>query len=236
MNFAICDDNKLFTELLNNYLEKYQLEKKLDFVVDIFLSVEDLVAALEKFSYNLIFLDIEFPKKSGIDFAELLRFSKGDFKTQIIFMSGSKNYYRDLLSFQPFSFLDKPVEYEDLERLLDLFFKSSRLSKKVFSYKKQSETIFLDCDEICFFMSSNRKIEVITIDHRDSFYGKLDDVESELDKDSFIRVHKSFLVNFSFIKSLSYSCVSLKNGEKIKITPNYIDNILKLLEGKVHDK
>lgn len=232
MKFAICDDNLLFIKTLRKYLDKYQIDEKTDFHVDSFSSVEELSKACEENFYRLIFLDIEFPEKSGIDFANSLRFSKDDFKTEIIFVSGSEAYFRELFSFQPFGFLKKPIVYEDLKKILDSYLKKSRASENIFSYKKNTSTYYLPIEDIIYFMSSARKVEVFSTEASDSFYTRLDDLEERLDPKVFIRIHKSFLVNMNFIDSISPSAIVLKNGKTISVSEKYSKNILSLLEGR----
>lgn len=232
MKFAICDDNLLFIKSLEKYLAKYQIDEKTDFQIDSFSSVEELYKACEDKFYKLIFLDIEFPENSGIDFANSLRFFKEDFQTEIIFVSGSEAYYRKLFSFQPFGFLKKPIDYEDLKNILDSYLKKSRASENIFSYKKNTSTYYLPFEEIMYFMSSARKVEVFTAEASDSFYARLDDLEDKLDPKVFIRVQKSFLVNMSFIDSISPSSIILKNGKTISVSEKYAKNILSLLEGR----
>lgn len=232
MKFAICDDNLLFIKSLEKYLAKYQIDEKNDFHVDSFSSIEELSKACEENFYKLIFLDIEFPEKSGIDFANSLRFSKEDFKTEIIFVSGSEAYFRELFSFQPFGFLKKPIDYKDLKNILDSYLKKSRASENIFSYKKNTSTYYLPLEKIVYFMSNARKVEVFTTEASDSFYARLDDLEEKLDPKVFIRVHKSFLVNMNFIDSISPSSIVLKNGMTISVSEKYSKNILSLLEGR----
>lgn len=232
MRFSICDDNVEFTEILVKYLDKYQIEEKMDFHVDVFHSVEDLTDSVKENNYNLIFLDIEFPEKSGIDFANFLRFNESNYNTEIIFISGSESYYKDLFSFQPFGFLGKPIVYEELSKLLYLFFNNSRVSKNIFTYKKNTIKYIVPYEKIRYFMSSNRKVEIHMLNDYDSFYSKLDDLENLLDKNTFIRVHKSYIVNINYIKKVSIGFLELENEESISISSGYRDNFIVLFEEK----
>ena len=49
----------------------------------------------------------------------------------------------------------------------------------------------------------------------DRFYGKLEDLENELEPDGFLRIQKSYLVNMAHIKKLNYDKVALSNGEEL---------------------
>lgn len=234
MKIAICDDNKAFVDGLIKYLDKYQIEKGYDFEVDSYFSVEDLYQAIEDKAYKLIFLDIEFPaaSESGIDLANKLRYVEKNFSSEIIFVSGSDSYFRDLLSFQPFGFLEKPVAYKDLVKILDLFFSKAIVTRDVFTYKKSTTSFILPYNEILYFASYNRKIKVKTLDGSDSFYDRLDNIEETLDQEVFLRVHKSYIINTNFIKDYSLAHVSLINGESIAISNSYAESFVLFLERK----
>lgn len=226
MRFAICDDNNEFVDKLYSDLVAYQVQNTLNFEINKYSSVEDLYADMKDISFDLVFLDIEFPKKSGIDLANSLRFSEDDFKTEIVFISGNTNYAMKLFSFKPFDFLEKPVDYKKLKAVLDLFFKLKNSNSQTFSYNKKNTTIIRPYKEIMYFMSSNRKIEIHTISESDSFYGKLDDIINDLKSNVFLRVNQSFIVNKYFIKKYSHKELIMKNDFLIPISNKYLGKFL----------
>ncbi|MDO5028566.1 MAG: LytTR family DNA-binding domain-containing protein [Bacillota bacterium] len=234
MKIAICDDNKTFVEFLEKNLHKYQIEENYDFEIDSYFAVEDLYRAMEENSYKLIFLDIEFPEKSnnGLDLAKKLRYFEKNFNTEIIFVSGSEAYFRDLVSFQPLGFLEKPVVYEKLKDILDLFFLKSKLNKNIFTYKKNSTSFVLGYEDILYFVSSNRKVEVRSLEGRDDFYERLDQLEKTLNPKIFLRVHKSYIVNTNYIKNYSATSLVLSNGESIPVSATYAEDFILFLERK----
>lgn len=71
-----------------------------------------------------------------------------------------------------------------------------------------------------------------TLDGGDSFYGRLDSIEASLDKEVFLRVHKSYIINTNFIKDYSLTHVSLINGESIAISTSYAESFVLFLERK----
>ena len=81
----------------------------------------------------------------------------------------------------------------------------------VYSYNKEEYSVPIK--EIVYFESNKRLVDIHMNDGTvRSFYGKLNNLEKEIQKINkhFIRIHQSFLVNYSYIKSMTYSEVVLE--------------------------
>ena len=61
--------------------------------------------------FDLIFLDIELKKKSGLDVSNYIRNELGNESVQIAYISAKTGYAMDLFEFRPINFLVKPLEY-----------------------------------------------------------------------------------------------------------------------------
>lgn len=137
MKIAVCDDDKKICDIIEDILDDYSRKNKVFIEVFQFYTVESLVQSIEaKNTFNLIFQDIEFPNMTGIDFGDFLRRNVEDFFTDIIFISGSNQYDRELFSFQPLYFISKPFEKEEIIKSLELSLKKIKKTNSHFSYKK----------------------------------------------------------------------------------------------------
>ena len=76
---------------------------------------------LDEIRYDLIFLDIEFPKMDGIEIGKYIREIKKDNITQIVYVSGRKKYAMALFPVRPLDFIVKPLEDKQLERVIDIY-------------------------------------------------------------------------------------------------------------------
>ena len=92
--------------------------------------------------------------------------------------------------------------------------------EKVITFREGHGNVQIPYSSICYFQSMNHKIMVYTIDGQNEFYGKLTEVEQEA-PESFIRIHKSYLVNEAFISCFYYDSVMLKNNKKLPISRAY---------------
>ena len=109
LRIGICDDEELITKRLMRIL--YSLEKNQSENYDIEVYT-DSVKLSEKLSagkrYDLIFLDIMMPVKSGVEVGKIIRNDLKDNITQIVFISSENKYAMDLFEIRPMNFLIKP--------------------------------------------------------------------------------------------------------------------------------
>lgn len=89
-----------------------------------------------------------------------------------------------------------------------------------FSYYVRPQYVHVPIEEIRYFASEGRRTHIVSDQFRDTFYQKLDDVEKLLSHKNgeFLRIHKSYLVNTSFICSYSRDFVTLITGERLRIS------------------
>lgn len=89
-----------------------------------------------------------------------------------------------------------------------------------FSYYVRPEYIHVPIEDIRYFASEGRRTHIVSDQCRDTFYQKLDDVEKLISHKNgqFLRIHKSYLVNASYICSYSRDFVTLITGERLRIS------------------
>ena len=89
-----------------------------------------------------------------------------------------------------------------------------------FEYKFNKVAYKVLTRNIMFFESTGRIINVHNKDFTGKFYGKLNTIERKLKdgKVPFLRIHQSYLVNYGFIKEITFSKVVLTNGIQLQIS------------------
>ena len=93
-----------------------------------------------------------------------------------------------------------------------------KLNTSFFIVKTSSSVKNIPLSDILYFESNKRVLIVHTKNDEYSFYGKLDQVEKELDGKDFIRTHQSYFVNARKIKSVSKDSAELQNGEILPVS------------------
>ena len=87
MHIAICDDEEFFRKSLIEQLNKYSIEKGLDFLYYEYNDGVDLLAS--KIDFDIIFMDFQMKDKNGIDTVSALRQRNNN--THVIFASSYKD-------------------------------------------------------------------------------------------------------------------------------------------------
>lgn len=194
-------------------------EKFIDMNIEVYSDGSELWGnLLSGKSFDIIYLDIEMAKINGIDVAKLIR--EKDNNVIIIYVSIHENYFIELFEVEPFRFIKKPI---DTTKFNDYFNKAyERILKEelFFEYKFNKVPHKELTQNIMYFESTGRMITIHSIKENATFYGKLGTIEKQLSagKIPFLRIHQSFLVNYRFIKEISFYKVILVDGTELQIS------------------
>ena len=186
---------------------------------------------LEDMIYDVLFLDIEFPKeeRDGLYLGKYLReMLKNDY-SQIIFVSSKKEYAMRLFQIRPLDFLLKPLDIQKLHEALEKVLYLQNIGKKIFTYCFGAKEYRLEIGKILYFESSGRRIKIVCSDDREFHYnGKLTDAYRQLKGSDFFSPHKSFLVNYYAVEQWSRRAIMIKNGDYIPVSRNKINEMREL--------
>ncbi|MDE7252728.1 MAG: LytTR family DNA-binding domain-containing protein [Acetatifactor sp.] len=232
INIAICDDDEVMTSLIEEMLYKIAEKQHINIDCAVFFDGSTLVENIRQGSYyDLIYLDIEMNKISGISAAELIR--NMDIPALIVYVSGYEQHLKELFNTEPFRFLSKPINAETFHSVFIAAYKHIRQKAEYFSYTYNKNFIKVPLNQIYYFESRSRVIyihvvEIIKLENTEydeteyRFYGKMNDVEKQLSESNvrFIRIHQSYLVNYDFIKSMNFTSVVMSDGTSLQISEN----------------
>lgn len=226
---AICDDEQLICSKIENVVLKYATEINEKIETQVFYSGEELCKFLDiGDGFDLIFLDIEMKMLNGIEVGRKIRDEMDNQITQIVYVSGKENYYRELFDVRPMHFLKKPIEDKEIIQDIRLAMKLSDKIGGIFNYKKGHEVNRIEVKKILYFESNNREVRIVTTEGEETFYGKLSDVFKQVAKHHFMFIHKSFIVNYLFITKFKHDEVTMTNSEVLPISQSRRKMIRKL--------
>lgn len=227
LRIAVCDDDRRFAGQLEDMVAQEAMRMGLGVETEVYSDGDALVDDIGKgYRYEIIFLDIEMERGNGISAARSIR--KMDRTVLLIYVSGYEQYLKELFEVEPFRFLLKPVDTEKFCR----YFREAceRIGETdefyQFTFNRNIRRVALR--DIVFFESRNRQVIIVLDDGSEEyFYGKLNNVEKELEGGShrFMRIHQSYLVNYSYIKKMSFS-------ELTVLTSRGKETILKISEDR----
>lgn len=232
-SIAICDDEVLICQQVEKALSRY-IDRNIAEAA-IFYSGEKLCQDLSSGKrYDLIFLDIQLENMDGISVGNYIRKDLQNETTHIVYISTKSDYAMDLFGVRPLNYLIKPLKEEDICMCVDKAISLSSYFDDYFKFKSSNNMYSIPYGDIMFFSTSGRKIEIHTKTKNYSLYGKLDSVIEQI-APTFIRVHKSFLVNEMYIKEWGYERLVLTNDIVIPISQSYRSEVRRILQKKWKD-
>lgn len=215
---AICDDESIHIEKIRNTL----LDQESEIYTDP-RALLNAVAGGER--YDVLFLDILMPGLDGISLARELR--EWEEEMLIVFITSQVEYMQTGYEVRAFRYLLKdqietglPKIWKDIEKEL------LERQDAYFTYEFERKTYRIPLRDILYLESDLRRIVVHTIaSDTASLYGKLDDLAVAYP--SFVRVHKSYLVNRRHIRAISVGTVALSNGDLLPVSRKYASELEK---------
>lgn len=224
MRIAICDDNINHINIIENYIHNL---RKTSVECDAYQSGEELIRAFRDGAeqYDVIFLDMEMEQLNGIETANYIR--EIDEHVIIVFVTSHTEYMRESFKCAPFRFLVKPVDGEEFKTVFYDISKKLSKQRKVFAFTENKAKIRLYCDDIIYCESQDHWIWIHTKEKTYKICKSLTELHSQLDKDMFCRVHKSFVINFLYIKTIKDNDAELYHCDKtIPISRSYKKKVL----------
>ena len=228
----VVDDEPLAREVILNHIGKID---SLELVAECDNALKAF-ELLKRESVDLIFLDIQMPKLTGIEFLKVLNPN-----AQIIFTTAYREYALESYELNVADYLLKPVSFH---RFLKAVNKVLNEQQEELPTPKPQDV--LRSDEPHIFLKADRKMvkvylkDILYIESLKDYVRiklpgrevislqKISFLEEKLPEDCFIRVHRSFIVPLKRIEAFSNSAVEV-NGTEIPIGRNYKEAVLEQL-------
>ena len=223
MRIAVCDDEK---EIRDMFAEKIgKLYPKGD--LSLYQSGEELLLSDQE--PDILLLDIQMPGKNGMETAmEMRRKNK---KMILIFVTALDDFVFQAFDAGAFHYLVKPFDdrkfaevlqnavnqYEDRKNLEDAGRKREMPSLIITAGGKH---ITVHLENIVYAEVFDRKIILHTMDADIEYYGKMKELEEKAG-DEFYRTHRSFVVNFGYIRKYDAEVIYLEKGQALVARQNY---------------
>lgn len=151
---------------------------------------------------DLVFLDVELPGFTGFEFLKTLRNHLNDLP-EIIMTTAHEKYALSAVNEEILYYLLKPVDPDELFLAINKFRIKKAKAQKSITIKNQKGYSFLEFDDIFLIRSSSNYTYFYTTNFQSVLVSKtMKEFEPYLNE-SFIRTHKGFIVNTSFIRFLN---------------------------------
>lgn len=221
MRIAICDDNLEYINIVENYLDKINQDRKnIDY--DVFMDGTELVHMYENNmgTYDAIFLDMEMKEMNGIETANFIR--QFDEYVIIVFITGYSSYMQKSFECSPFRFLVKPIDFNDVKKVYEEILTKLNKYPKTLVFVEDGIHIRLHYKDIVFCESHSHYILINTKEKQYKIRKTMNELHNAFGQTMFFRVHKSYVVNLEYIKEIGKTNVILYGyNKKIPISRNY---------------
>jgi DNA-binding LytR/AlgR family response regulator len=228
LNCLIIDDEPVARKGLAEYA------KDIEFL-NVIAQCENAMKAstfLQEEKIDLLFLDIQMPKLSGVDFLKSLKNPP-----MTIFTTAFSEYAVEGYSLDVVDYLIKPISFE---RFLKAVHKAhdfhkmkntSQVTENYFFVKSNGRIEKVDFNEILYVESLQNYVTIHTKDRKLITYLTLSGLESQLPADRFMKVHKSFLVALAKIESIDGNELIIAKA-RVPISRTLKDEVLQKIVGK----
>lgn len=235
MKCILIDDEPLALELLESHIARFdQIE-----IVGKYNSAVEAFAHVPRLKPDLLFLDIQMPQLTGLDFLRAL-----PNPPIVIITTAFREYALDGFDLNVLDYLLKPVAYPRFLKAIAKAFEQHGKTLNMVGQPDESLTehqskaeddfIYLKVDkmmekvmlqDILYVESLKNYVRVKTIQNELITYHTLSQMEEKLPVGQFLRIHRSFLIALNKIESYSSTEVKVR-GKQIPVGGNYKDTFI----------
>ncbi|MBN1181407.1 MAG: response regulator transcription factor [Bacteroidales bacterium] len=221
----IIDDEPLAIKVIQEHLENFSNQIV---CIGTYTKPIEAIELLNKGNIDILFLDINMPSISGIDFLKAI-----SNQPYVIFTTAYREFAVDAFDLNALDYLVKPISAGRFLKAMNKF-----LSMKETQLQKPKEFIHLKADKknykialdtILFIESLDNYIKVQTTNINLICYESLSNIENELPAGMFLRIHRSFIININKIDYYTSSYIVL-GDRQFTIGRNYREHVLNILK------
>jgi DNA-binding LytR/AlgR family response regulator len=230
----IVDDEPLAIEAIKMHIEKFDSLRLVETCQDAFRAFE----VLKKTNIDLMFLDIEMPEITGLDFIKSLKNPP-----KVILTTAYREYAIDAFDLNVVDYLLKPISFDRFMQAINKFYEQSGSDILVPDIDNQLQT----SDMNHFFVRSDKKNvkiryhEILYIESIKDYVkivcknriviSKLliSEIEGKLPASAFLRIHRSYIIYIPNMEAFSHTHIDMP-GKELPIGRNYKHEVLNTLQ------
>lgn len=226
---AILDDNKTALMISASAVEAFLKEKNAEYKLFSFSNPLNFLASAKEEKFDLSFLDIDMPEMNGLEVAnELASIVKNG---QIIFLSQREDLVFECLKFHPFGFIRKSKLIDDFSLMMNQYYQTIsnvESDDTKIEIVDKTRTISFKIKEIVY-IEGDRNYQKVVLKDKSSqnIRVALGSLEDKLREHGFIRIHKGYLLNYLYIRSIEGEEVYLTTGTSLPMSKKRKDEIMK---------
>lgn len=227
IQIAACDDDREILGVISGAVKSALSQRGFSSQVQVFSEGQSLVDAVRtQKNIQLVLLDIDMPKMDGITAGKKIRQIAPELP--IVYVSECEGRVFDAFQTGPLCFVRKSHFLTDISTAMDLFLKSyQRLERYYVELTARNGLIRINCQEIVYIEGQRnyQQLHLAGCEEVEELKMTMDRLEELLCDQGFIRVHKGYLVNHSFIQRINGPQLQLRNGEFLPIGRSKLEEV-----------
>lgn len=207
----VVDDEKISIKVFEQLLSQF---KEIEIIASV-QNVDDAVEAIYEHQPDIVFLDVQMPKKNGFDLlAEIKNF---EFQPTIIFVTAHDEYAIKAIRHSAFDYLLKPVKLIDLQESFKRYLEDRKnftdkqninslikflLLRKI-QFKTRSNSIFINPNDIIYIEADGNYAKLFLRNNKYYLISSyLSEVHEKLPVNSFFRINRSIVINMDYLEQI----------------------------------
>lgn len=233
LNCLIVDDEPLALDLLESYVKRTPFLN----LIGRCGSALEVLRRIREESVDLIFLDIQMPELSGLELSRIL-----GGQIRIIFTTAFEQYALEGFRVDALDYLLKPVSYPEFLKSADKALKWFEMKGNAQALQGEEDSIFVKSDykllkvelrKICYIEGLKDYVKIYLEDASQPIVSliSMKSLEELLPSSSFIRVHRSYIVNLDQIRMIERNRIVFGKNY-IPVSDSYKDKFTDFLNRK----
>jgi DNA-binding LytR/AlgR family response regulator len=224
----IVEDEPLAADILQDYV------RQIPFLVSKGVCTDAIFALdiLHKEKIDLLFLDIHLPGLKGLDFLRSL-----SEPPKVILTTGYHEYAIQGYELNIVDYLLKPIEFSRFLVAVNKVKSAGGVARSLrdtITVQSDKKKVVIPIDEILFIEGQKEYIKIQTTTGQHVTKYGLTKIEEELDMSLFMRVHRSFIISLSKVRSFSSHEIDV--GKVVPIGGNFKDSVSQILANYFNSK
>lgn len=234
MKTIVVDDDQLSRKVIEEFVNRTESLT----LVNSFSNAVDAINEFQekKDEIDLIFLDVEMPEMTGIEFLKSLPSAP-----YVIIISAKETYALEAFEYEVTDYILKPISYSRFFKAVTKVQKKAKMDTEVHPaevtdtndeifIKKNSVFIRLKYNDILFVEALENYVIVNTFTEKFTIHFTMKSILAKLPENKFKRVHRSYIVNINMIKGIEDNNVIIDVEEEKKLIPigkSYKEKLMK---------
>ena len=211
----VIDDEELARALLKSYIDKVDF---LELIAD-FENPIDAIQLLKGSDIDIIVLDIQMPELKGTEFAKMI-----NSETRVIFTTAYSEYALEGYELNALDYLLKPIAFERFMQAVNKYKQVETAIDDSITVKSGYDLHKLKYNDILYVESDSEYVNFYTADKKIMSYQTLKSLEKTLPTSTFMRVHRSYIVNKQKVSALKGRDLLIADV-KIPVSDSYFEAV-----------